>query len=290
MVSFTTNQRRSVRWTDTNQWQEEVLAASGVEASQTNFEVISGSNVQEVLEIVDNVLEGLEVSLASGVLVIDELVNVSGVTADIVGDLEVVTLPSGEDSVFKFSCTVPAQPTNPVSLRLVTVPRGAAASGNLGLNFDYNIFEDGDDLTPGAFSYSGSINSSISASDYEKYRIVNYSIPTNEFSSGSAPFLLSMRITRDVSVASNYGHDVSIAGLYLDNIPGGVTGNTAGYVGGNLIVTGDLTVEGLTVLQGGTIPASGNDTGVSGSIVIDDNFLYVAPSTNTWKRTPINSF
>jgi hypothetical protein len=93
-----------------------------------------------------------------------------------------------------------------------------------------------------------------------------------------------------VAVGGNLAADVSVANVFADNVPGGIIGNQAGYIGGNLTVTGDLTVEGLTVLEGGSAPASQTDTGVSGSLVLDDDFIYVAVSTNNWKRTAIKKF
>lgn len=119
---------------------------------------------------------------------------------------------------------------------------------------------------------------------------MNITIPLPNFSSGTAPFVVDCKFTRDVSVGGNYGHDVSVVQIYADNVPGGATGNQAGYVGGNLEVTGDLTVDGFLILNGGSVPASGTAPGVSGSVVLSDDFLYAAVSTNSWKRSPINSF
>lgn len=46
MIIYTTNQRRSLRYTASGNWQEEVLAASGVEVDQSNFSAIAGADVQ----------------------------------------------------------------------------------------------------------------------------------------------------------------------------------------------------------------------------------------------------
>ncbi|RKZ90819.1 MAG: hypothetical protein DRQ40_10570 [Gammaproteobacteria bacterium] len=153
------------------------------------------------------------------------------------------------------------------------------------------MFDQGQDPTTGSFASSKTETVSVGASEADEIKLVTFDIPTTEFSSaGSAPFIVSAKITRDVSVGSNLADDVSVVQLYADNIPGGHAGNAAGYIGGNLTVTGDLTVEGLTVLEGGAVPASAGDTGVSGSLVLDDDFIYIATGSNTWKRVPISNF
>lgn len=290
MISYSTNQRRSLRW-DGSAWQEEVLAASGVEVDDANFTAITGTDVQVALDAIDNVLEGLTATPASGVIMIDDVAQVSGISTGTLANLDVITMPSGSDSAFKFSFSVPAQPVDPVFVRLVFSPATSGASGTFSGTLDYNLFDVNDDLTPGsAYAYSSAVSQSIVSGDFEKMKILNVPIALANFSSGSAPFVVDCKFTRDTSVGGNYAGTIAMVQLYADNIPGATTGNQAGYVGGNLVVTGDLTVEGLTVLQGGTPPASGTDVGISGSLVLDDNFIYVATTTNTWKRTAISSF
>ena len=290
MIVYTTNQRRSLRFTGTD-WMEEVLAASGVQVSSGNFSVLAGTDAQTVLDSADDVLAGLTNFTASGIVLIEDVANVSGVTGDTLGEFDVITMPSGVNSVVKFAFTCPAQPLSPVSIRVGYSPR-TAVSGYLKLKLDYNLFEVTDDLT--VASYGSNLTPTaevIAAADFEKFKMFNFSIPASAFTaSGSAPFIVSCQLTRDVSVGSNYPANVSITQIYADNVPGGMIGNQAGYVGGNLAVTGGLTVDGLTVLKGGLIPASGTDTGISGSLVLADDFIYVAPATNTWKRTPIANF
>lgn len=288
MISYLTNQRRSVRW-DGSRWQEEVLSASGVEVDQLAFNTISGSQVQDVLDNIDNVITGFENFTASGILVIEDVSNVLNTTAGNVGGMDCVLLGEDVDSSFKFSFGVPAQPNAPIHLRLAVVPMGNV-SGNVKFNLEYNIFEAGDDVTLASFTYSGTATQSLNSSDFETLRVINLSMPTVNFSSGSAPFILSCKITRDVTVGSNYDSSIALVKLYADNVPGGIIGNQAGYIGGNLEVTGDLRVTGATMLQGGSVPANAASVGESGSLVLSDDFIYVAPATNTWKRVPISSF
>ena len=42
--------------------------------------------------------------------------------------------------------------------------------------------------------------------------------------------------------------------------------------------------------HGQTVPTSSSDTGTAGTIMFDDNFIYVARGTNAWKRVAISSF
>jgi len=289
MIVYTANQRRSVRW-DGSDWHEEVLVASGSEVYEVDFDVISGSNVQETLQVIDNVLEGLTTFTASGIVFIDSVANVSGVTEGTLGDLDSLEFPDSDDGVVRFSFGVPAQPTNPVAIRLVYAPLGSS-SGTFKADLAYTIFDQGDDLTPGSYSQSGTASAALVAGDNEQMQLLNFNIPTVQFSAtGSAPFIVSAEVTRDTSVGGNYGDSISVVQVYADNVPGGIIGNIAGYTGGNLEVTGNLTVTGLTALQGGAVPASASDTGISGSIVFADDFLYVATSTNTWKRVAIAEF
>lgn len=291
MIVFTTNQRRAVRWDGSN-WQEEVLAASGVEADTGSFSTVSGADVQEVLLAIDNELTGIEYSTSSGVLIIEDVSNVSGTVGGTMGNLDVLDLTDASDSQFRFSFSVPAQPAGgiPVKVRMLYAAR-ADGPANLKFDLDYDIFDQGDDPTAGAFASALTETVSVGASDQDVIKLVTFDIPTTEFASaGSAPFIVSARITRDVSVGSNLAADASVVQLYADNIPGAHPGNAAGYIGGNLTVTGDLTVEGNTVLEGGNIPASGTDIGISGSIVLADDFIYVATDTNSWKRVPISQF
>lgn len=290
MINYTTNQRRSINWTG-SEWIEEVLTASGVEFDNDNFTMVSGSSVQEVIKAIDNFLTGFEVKTASGIVIIDDVINVSGVSTGSLGELETVVLPSGNDSIFKFSFTVPAQPADPVQIRLAYSAVTSGAEGTLKLHLDYNIFDQGDDLTPEAYTYALSGTQSLVSSNFEQMKLFNFSIPTTDFSgAGSAPFIVSAQITRDVSISGNYAGDIGVIQLVADNVPGGVTGNTAGYVGGNLEVTGDLTVQDTLIVQGGIVPASGTSAGVSGAIVPADNYLYIAIADNQWRRINLSAF
>jgi len=289
MITYTTNQRRSLRFTGTD-WTEEVLSASGSAVDETNFSAISGANVQLALDAIDNVIGGLQVPPASGIVFITDVANVSGVVGGTLQNLDVVTMGSGSASTFRFSFGVPAQPVAPINLRVLVSARGASASGTLSGNLSYNIFDQGDDLTNGAYTYTQSVSQSLNAGDFEKLKVINIPLTLSNFSSGSAPFIVDCSFTRVVSGGGNYTNDVSVVGLYADNVPGGLTGNTAGYIGGNLDVTGDLTVSGLLIVQGGSAPASGTAPGVSGTLIISDDFIYTAVSANSWKRTPLGIF
>lgn len=292
MINYLENQRRSVRW-DGSSWQEEVLTDSGVEVDSSGWTTVTGSDAHEMFNSIDNMLQGLDTITPTGIVIITDVSNVSGTTGETIDNLDVITLPSGENSEFRFSFSVPGQPTEPLKVQLSVIPRSNTLSGNLKLTCDYNLFEQGVDVTPGAYAFStGPVTQSIAAADFEKIKLINFQIPVSDFSTaGSAPFLVNCKIGRDVSVGANYDANVSIAQLIVDNVPGGMVGNVAGYTGGNLSVTGDLTVEGNFILANSILPpASGTDTGISGSIVLSENYLYAAVTDNSWKRININSF
>jgi len=295
MITYTTDQRRSVRYTAGGDWVEEVLAASGVDASATSgFTTVSGANVQEVLLAIDNVLSGINYLTTSGVLLISDVSNVSGTVGEQLDNLDVITFASGTNTSVRLSFAVPGQPVGvPVYLRMSCIGRGATASGNVKFNIKYNIFDSGDDVTlAGLYTVTGTAQTqSFIASDFEKLKLMSLSIPATDFSSaGIAPFIVACEITRDVSVGGNYPHNISVAQIYADNVPGGMVGNQAGYVGGQLLVTGDLTVQNRLILLDNQVPASGTATGTSGTLMFADDFIYAATSTNVWKRTPISNF
>jgi len=290
MINFTSNQRRSVRWTGSD-WTEEVLAASGVEADDSTFTIVSGNDVQTLLERIDNELDGIDYSVASGIVLIDDVSNVSGTVGGTFGNLDVIDMEDSADSIFRFSFTVPAQPAAALHIRMLYAPRANGSPSNLKFDLDYDIFERGDDPSAGALALSKTETLSVGASDGDDLALCSFALPTTEFTAaGAAPYIVTCQVTRDTGVASNLAADASICSLFADNVPGGIIGNQAGYIGGNLTVDGNLTVEGLTVLEGGSTPASGTAVGTSGSLVLDDDFIYVAVGTNSWKRVPIAVF
>jgi len=289
MINFTANQRRAVRWTGSD-WAEEVLAASGVEVDDSTLTIVSGGDVQTILEGIDNELSGIDYSVASGIVMIDDVSNVSGTVGDTLGHLDVIIMEDTVDTSFRFSFSVPAQPAADIQVRMFYAPK---ANGPASVKFDltYDIFELGDDPSAGALVLSKTQTLSVGAADQDELTLCSFTIPVTEFTSaGAAPYIMSCKVERDVSVGSNLADDIAVATLFADNVPGGIIGNQAGYIGGNLAVTGDLVVEGLTVLEGGSVPASETDTGISGSLVLDDDFIYVAVETNKWKRTSIKKF
>ncbi len=44
------------------------------------------------------------------------------------------------------------------------------------------------------------------------------------------------------------------------------------------------------VIKAGAVPASATDTGMTGQIAWDNNFLYLAVGTNTWKRAALSTW
>lgn len=56
-----------------------------------------------------------------------------------------------------------------------------------------------------------------------------------------------------------------------------------------LQVLGRLDTQKLSVDSVG-VPTTSGDTGITGTITWDSNFLYVCVATNTWKRTPLSPF
>lgn len=286
MISFTTNQRRIVRWDGSN-WMEEVASASGIEISTDGFVQLSGSTVQDALGNVDTLFQGLDYSAASGVILIDEVTSVTGVSGSSLGNLATVAMPSGNNSAVRFSFTIPAQPTAVApKMRFLVAPR-AAVSGNVQFDLEYNVFDQNDSLSASAFTYSGSDISSYLVGDQDKLKLVSIEIPLSRFSGVAAPIIFSAKLTRNTSVGSNYAGDLDLVSVNADNIPGGVAGNSAGYLGGNLLVDGNLTVSGTTYLQGGSVPASGTAAGTQGAVVISSNYVYFCTATNTWKRVSI---
>lgn len=278
---------------------EQKLDGTMMVIDDSTFVVISGDNAQEVFQVTDNVLSGLDYSTASGITEIDDIANVSGLVSDTVGDLNVVCFPTGDDSTAGFQLTVAAQPVSPVHVRMLCAVKGTG-TGDAQFLAEYNLFNQNTspDLNPGSFTFNKSQTLTINAAAENDLQVVNFTIPVAEFSSGSAPFIASFHITRSGSDASDtLAEDVAIVTLYIDNLPGGAQGNTAGYIGGNLDVTGNLAVTGDTTLSGalilensGTIPPTINSTGTSGTLIFGEDYGYFAVGLDSWKRFPLSQW
>lgn len=294
MVIFTENQRYAQRFFN-GSWQEEVLSASGVAFDDADAVILAGNaNVQEALDSLDNQLGGLSALPASGAVEIDEVVNVSGVTSSSIGGIETIRFTDTGDPTGGFSFTAFAQPVDPVTVKVLYAPSETASSGTAMFIMEYNIFDQGSDLTP-ATQFPNSITGStaLSTSDFEELKQLNFPIPTSEFALvGSAPFIVNARLKRDTSGGDTYGSDLDVLKLYADGIPGASAGTSPGYTGGNLSVTGDLTVENHLIYQqsGVAVPADSSATGISGCLAYDDNFLYICIGTNTWRRSEHQEF
>lgn len=292
MVNFTNNQRYSQKYLS-GSWIEEVLAASGVEYDGSNAALISGADdVQQALDTLDSTLDGLTSPPASGAVNIDEVVNVSGVTSSSLGNIESITFGSSNSPTAGFSFTTFAQPVDPVTVKIIYSPTTSGQTGQTAFALEYNIFDQGDDLTPASeFPNTVSGTSGLVPSDYEEMRQLNFVIPAAQFSAaGTAPFIVNARLKRD-SDNDTFNGDIDVLKVYADGIPGASAGTFQGYTGGNLTVTGDLTVENHLIYEAGgvAVPGSGSAAGTDGCIVYDDNYLYIKLSAG-WRRVAIADF
>lgn len=278
---------------------EQKLEGSMMIIDDSSFTVLSGTDAQTVFDVTDNVLSGLNFSTASGIADIDDLANVSNMSNSVIGDLNVISFPDGVSASAGFQLTIAAQPVSPVHVRMICAVEGTG-TGDADFHLEYNLFNQNtaEDLNPGSFTFSKSEILTINSASENKFKLLNFTIPAAEFSTGSAPFVGSFQITRSgAAAADTLSEDVALVNLYVDNLPGAAQGNQAGYVGGNLDVTGNLDVEGDTTLSGalvlqGTDPAPANSsaTGVSGSLIFTDDYGYFAVSTNSWKRFPLSQW
>lgn len=51
-----------------------------------------------------------------------------------------------------------------------------------------------------------------------------------------------------------------------------------------------ITIDGTQLKMTQSTPSSSSDTGITGSIKIDENYIYVCTTANTWKRVSLSSF
>jgi len=292
MVSFSNNQRYSQKWLN-GSFIEEVLAASGVDYDNSGQVVTSGSSdVQDAIEALDSSLAGLTSPPASGAVNIDEVVNVSGVSASSLGNIETIQFGSTNDPTAGFSFTVFAQPVDEVTVKTVYAITTDSQNGTVAYRLEYNIFDQGDDLTPATeFPETLSGTSAVTSGNFEQMRQFNFAIPLAKFTAaGTAPFVVNARLVRDSS-ADSFSGDVDILKVYADGIPGASSGTSPGYTGGNLTVTGDLTVENALIYEAGgvSVPNASGDAGTTGTLVYDDNYLYIKIAAR-WVRVEITSF
>ena len=67
-----------------------------------------------------------------------------------------------------------------------------------------------------------------------------------------------------------------------------VQANAAGYLLASNTIAGDVTLSNGNLIVATTkTPASASDTGITGMVCWDANYVYVCTATNTWKRTAI---
>lgn len=293
MVNFTNNQRYAQRFFS-GSWVEEVLSASGVEYDASGASILAGqTEVQGALDALDSTLDGLTSPPASGAVNIDEVVSVSGVTSSSLGNIESIQFDSSGDPTAGFSFTTFAQPVDPVTVKVLYAPT-TASGGTAQFVLDYNIFDQGDDLTPASeFPNSITGSSALVSGNFEQLRQFNFSIPVGQFSAaGTAPFIVNARLKRDTSGGDSFNGTIDVLKIYADGIPGASAGTDPGYTGGNLNITGDLTVENHLIYQqlGVAVPADSSATGTSGCIAYDDNYLYICIATDTWRRSEHQEF
>lgn len=294
MVNFQANDRYSKRWDGSN-WIEEVAVASGISYDDSSVVVTSGAEtVQEALETLDSTLDALTSPPASGAVNIDEVVNVSGVSSSSLGSIETIQFGPDNDPTAGFSFTVFAAAVDPVTVKTFYAVTTSGQTGTVAYDLQYNVLSQGDDLTPASeFPDTASATSAVTPADFEEMRQFNFTIPLAKFTgAGSAPYIVNCRLVRNSTTDTLDSANVDILKIYADGVPGAMAGTYPGYTGGNLTVDGDLTVEGALIYQklGVAIPANGSDTGVSGTVSYDDDFVYFCVNTNTWKRTAIADF
>ncbi len=77
----------------------------------------------------------------------------------------------------------------------------------------------------------------------------------------------------------------------LDAIATFVNGAPASATLDTVCLVGSVTTTGITVggdlILGGDVPASAADTGTAGTIIADEDYIYICTATDTWKRVAI---
>jgi hypothetical protein len=55
-------------------------------------------------------------------------------------------------------------------------------------------------------------------------------------------------------------------------------------------IANTLTVNGNVIISNPVVPSSATDIGTTGQIAWDSNYVYICIATNTWKRSPLNTW
>lgn len=291
MVNFSDNQRYAQRYFS-GSWIEEVLGASGVAYDDSSGIVTSGqTEVQGALEALDSTLSALSSPPASGALIIEEVVNVSGVSSSSLGNIETIQFGNSGYPTAGFSFVVFAAPVDAVQVKVLYAPTTSGQTGTAAFDLEYNIFEQGDDLTP-ASEFPNTLNatSALVPANFEQLRQFNFPIPNAQFAGMLPPYVVNARLVRNTG-SDSFSGDIDVAKIYADGVPGASAGTDPGYTGGNLTVDGDLTVENAFIYeaQGVAVPASSADAGTEGTFVYDGNYLYIRLSSQ-WVRVGIAQF
>lgn len=246
MTNYPPNTRIIEKWTG-NDWEQEKLTSSGVECL-TPFTTVSGTTVDDILKALDLQIGGISNPSTSGVQPIGEVVNVSGVVSEVLDTSQVITLTNTDNAVFLCSFLCPSMPLQTVNFKLGFTPRNTSASGFFKVDLEYSIFSIGDDLTLGGlYMFNQTVTVPLQTSDGETYKVLGVPMPAADFSGvGSAPYAVNCRVTRDNSVMDSYADLISVLNVFVDNIPGGMTGASSvtsvfGRDGDVVAVSGDYT-------------------------------------------------
>lgn len=179
-----------------------------------------------------------------------------------------------------------------------TAPSGGEATESMRLSRLGDLTAIGDGTFGGTGSFGGSTNidnvlALTSATFYKKDGFNNWATGVFNASNDFNIFLYDKTTGAYSSSFIKLTHDTNQIQLQKDTIvsgsfiQGGVTDTGEGLQGDSLRVDGDSEASSFTLSALNTAPTSATDTGTTGEIRWDADYMYVCTATDTWKRSAI---
>ena len=108
----------------------------------------------------------------------------------------------------------------------------------------------------------------------------SYNFTQSQFTTSINPLSLAGTMTGHIIPDQNAAYDLGSAEYKIRHL----------FLSDNSISIGDRTLSSQNLIQIRDVPETSSSVGVKGDIGLDDSFMYVCTSENTWKRITLSDF
>ncbi len=172
-----------------------------------------------------------------------------------------------------------------------TTPGGVLdIQGSLSASGDQFAFKLSSSITSSSADAYGLSIAPTLAPPNTKSAYIAYVSPTINAPTGGAVNSYGLYITNPTKTGT--GTISNVYGIYIKTPTVGSVENYAVFGGGGKTQLGGTVIiaSNLINITTAKTPASSGDTGTTGNICWDTNYIYVCVSTNTWKRAALSTF